>query len=323
MAVVHDVGRKYRIKDYDNIWISIKRFIRRVFILIGDFLVIFTVLNWLFFGLGLLNRALFHTKFLEMMYKFFDNTYAQTVFHVLENYYHWIESVNIGNILLQIAFKVVTFLSLFLIPFAPGIAGMVMIWIGGLINTDGGARGNDVLHAGDAGEAMALRTVRRLSNRYHVFVNLEFELRGHHETDLIIVGPEGVCVCEVKYWKGKVFFYDNDEDDDDDNSYRNRSIVHREFSNGSVESPYSPRNQVMAHYETLHDALKKQGVDVPTNGMVLMMYPGVKIIDEENARRIPVLKRPCAWKIRSHIGNQHYSAREVDKIVAALEKIAL
>ena len=312
MAVVHDVGRKYRIKDYDNIWISIKRFIRRVFILIGDFLVIFTVLNWLFFGLGLLNRALFHTKFLEMMYKFFDNTYAQTVFHMLENYYHWIKSVNIGNMLLQIAFKVVTFLSLFLIPFAPGIAGMVMIWIGGLINTDGSARGNDVLHAGDAGEAMALRTVRRLSNRYHVFVNLEFELRGHHETDLIIVGPEGVCVCEVKYWKGKIYFSDTD-----------RKSVMRVFPDGEMQNAHSPRDQVRAHYETLRDALRGEGVNTPVWGMVLMMYPGVDIVDAEYGSYIPVLKSPSAELIRAHLGNQRYSAREVDKIAAALEKIAL
>lgn len=293
MAVVHDFRR-------GRGWNLIKRIIRAILIVGGSLISIMTVLGLVFTLLGILNKFIFHSAFLAQVKEMADS-YFEFILIPFFRIADWIGKRGESSNNLVTALVCVLAIAALFVTFR---IGTLLRGLGRLIHVD--SRG------GDEGEKLALETVRGLPDAYHIFVNLEFELRGHHETDLIVVGSEGVCVCEVKYWKGKIYFSDTD-----------RKSVMRVFPDGEMQNAHSPRDQVRAHYETLRDALRGEGVNTPVWGMVLMMYPGVEIVDAEYGSYIPVLKSPSAELIRAHLGNQRYSAREVDKIVAALKKIAL
>lgn len=158
---------------------------------------------------------------------------------------------------------------------------------------------------GDAGERLALELLKKLPRNYHIFTNLEFELRGHHETDIIVVGPQGVTVCEVKYWSGRV-------DEIDERTVRH---VHKD---GSTENVHSPVHQVIAHYETLHDALWKKGVRVNTGGLVLMMHPECETHFRSSG--VKVLTCPSVAEVKRYLGS---GKCDVAKTVQALNEIAL
>lgn len=185
--------------------------------------------------------------------------------------------------------------------------GFVIGVIGFLITSTDSAR-----WSGFRGEFRALETLSTLPDSYHVFVNLEFELRGHHETDFIVVGPGGVCVCEVKYWSGTVIFNKNDF----------KSVTRISKDNARTSSAHSLRHQVCAHYETLRDALWKQGIQVPVHGMVLMMHPNV-IVQDYSSSDIPVLITPTAATIQRRMGYLNLHSEDIAAIVAGLERIAL
>ena len=159
---------------------------------------------------------------------------------------------------------------------------------------------------GDAGEQLALELLKKLPKEYHIFTNLEFELRGHHETDLIVAGPNGVTVCEVKYWSGRV-----DELDE-------RTVRHT-HKDGSSENVHSPVHQVIAHYETLHDALWRKGVRVPTNGLVLMMHPDCEAHFRSGG--VKVLTCPGINEVKRCLGSG--GRVNVEKTVKALNEISL
>ncbi len=293
MAVVHDFRR-------GRGWNLFKRLIRTILIVGGSLISIMTVLGLIFTLLGILNKFIFHSAFLAQVKELADS-YFEFILTPFFRMVDWIRNRGASSNKLVTVLAFVLSIAALYVTFR---IGTFLRRLGRIIHVS--------TRAGDEGEKLALEEVRGLPDAYHVFVNLEFELRGHHETDLIVVGPEGVCVCEVKYWKGEIYFSNAD-----------RKNVTRTFPNGEEQSAHSPRDQVRAHYETLRDALRGEGVNTPAWGMVLMMYPDVEIVDAEYGSYIPVLKSPSAETIRSHIGNQHYSAQEVDRIVAALEKIAL
>lgn len=165
--------------------------------------------------------------------------------------------------------------------------------------------------AGQRGEADALKVLKALPDDTHIFTNLEFEKRGHHETDLIVVAPAGVTVCEVKNWSGRVIY---DEMNDCD--------VTRVNSQGEVSQMHSPVHQVIAHYETLRDALRERGINANPRGMVLMMHPDVRLEGFEHSR-VPVLKQPTIAEVKRHLGNAHLSKAQIDQTVRALKKIAV
>ena len=297
MAVVHDLRR-------GRGWNLFRRLIRTILIVIGSLVSVITVLGLFFTLLGILNKYFFHSVFLTHVKELADSYFEFILipfFRILDLVRNDSKTPNLLSKILVCVLAIVVLCVTFRV-------GKLLRWLGQHIDTG--------FRAGDEGERLALDTLRMLPDDYHVFANLEFKLRGHHETDLIVVGPEGVCVCEVKYWKGEVYFPDTFPGAND-------KIVMRTFPNGRKRSAYSPRDQVRTHCETLRDALRGEGVDTPVGGMVLMMYPGVRIINAQSNFRIPVFKSPSAEQIRNHLGNQDYSAQDVAQIVAALEKIAL
>ena len=192
------------------------------------------------------------------------------------------------------------------VPMAVFRFGTILRHISGGLNQLGGGK-----EGGLRGEREALKLLKELPNDTHVFVNLEFEKRGHHETDFIIVAPAGVTVCEVKYWSGHVIY----------DPYDDRN-VRRISKHGDSSQAHSPVHQVTAHYETLRDALRDQGINANPRGMVLMMHPDVSLENFQYCH-IPVLEQPSIKTIMNLLGNAHLSAEQINQNVRALEKIAV
>lgn len=121
------------------------------------------------------------------------------------------------------------------------------------------------LHAGVTGEATALQLARRLPDSCHVFTNRYIFYQGKRsETDMIVVGPGGVAVVEVKYWSGLV------EGNADEN------VLTRE-KKGNRSQADNPAMQVKTHVFRLAGYLRSKGESVEVMPFVLFSHPEVRM----------------------------------------------
>lgn len=138
------------------------------------------------------------------------------------------------------------------------------------------------LKSGVDGERLALELASELSRSCHVFVN-KYILWDDDwsETDLIIVGPGGVVVVEVKNWIGKVRGDVHD--------------VHVERDNGNGH--YNPARQVGTHVYRLKEHLKSRHIhDVWVVPCVLFVNENVSVQMTGAVRYLAADKRDMAVK---------------------------
>lgn len=310
MAIVHDMGRNRTRKKLEYFGYQARCFASTILYFAGLLYSgsLLFVVGW--FIPRLLNRLFFDFAFIEQVYQFLNRVLSPVVDRIIEGCdaiaaYGEILAARISSKILQAVVELafLTLPVLLLIGLVPSF-GKLLRSLSKVISNDPGGK-----FAGIYGEKRALKLLSRLPNDYHIFVNLEFEMRGHHETDLILAGPGGVCVCEVKYWSGEIYYPEDD--------FR---YVYRKSKNGKYYSAvHSPMHQVLAHYETLRDALRAKGVNVRTSGVVLMMHPKVKLVNFGQSW-IPALTPPFETLILQYMGSD---AINIEKTVAALQEIAL
>ena len=317
MAKVHYVGRRSR--RTKSFFMGAKSLVSSIFLIAGSAFSAVTILSIAMQLANLVLNSLLGLKFMQA--RFIQELYrcARMWTAYLGNFVlRMIDLVDritdSGSGTAQSGLELVKELGLLLLAMVAVIGtlmvvfrfGSILRYAGSKLNTPGSGE-----EGGMRGEREALKLLKRLPGDAHVFVNLEFEKRGHHETDFIVVAPAGVTVCEVKYWSGRVIY------DAADNCN-----VTRIDNRGNVRSMHSPVHQVIAHYETLRDALKDQGINANPRGMVLMMHPDVRLEGFQNCR-VPVLKRPSPGDVAGRLGHAQLSGAQIDQTVQALKRIAL
>lgn len=107
---------------------------------------------------------------------------------------------------------------------------------------------------GIRGEKVALRSVRKLGNEYSAFVNMKLEYEEQSsEVDLIVVGPKGIFVCEVKNHNGEIQGRPDDK--------RWVQIKKTEKGGKFYNGFYNPCKQVKTHTYRLSQILKDDGYE--------------------------------------------------------------
>lgn len=107
------------------------------------------------------------------------------------------------------------------------------------------------IKAGVDGERSALKLARKLPKACHVFVNKHICFDGgRSETDLILVGPGGVAVVEVKNLSGRISGHVGDKE------------LTRVKGHQKPEAVRNPARQVAVHVRRLGRYLRSVGQDV-------------------------------------------------------------
>lgn len=117
--------------------------------------------------------------------------------------------------------------------------------------------------SGIKGENRGLKMVNRISDDYVVFKNLKVAYEGKEsETDLIVIGPKGIFVVEIKNHKGIIT---------GDERYREwiqtKGVYKKKF--------YSPIKQVNTHIYRLSGRLRELGYQNWIIGIVYFVNPNV------------------------------------------------
>lgn len=316
MAIVHNMG--HRSRKYSIFILGVKRFVGSVLIVIGS---VFSGITVLSFVLRLANLLM--NDFLEL--DFMKNAVIEKLCYYAKRWLDYLGGlvVRMMDFLDRFSYEDPYFqnrtdsilqIGLLLLSFIIMAVTLIIVFRFGSIlrNAGNGLRApSSGEEGGLLGEIKALKVLKKLPDDTHVFTNLEFEKRGHHETDIIIVGPYGVIVCEIKYWSGHIIY---DKDDE-----KEVKCVDR---HGNVKSMHSPINQVIAHYETLNSALLDYDVNVNPGGMVFMMHPKVSIEGFELCP-ITVLEHPSIQDVTCQIKGNQLTKEQIEQTVQTLNKIAV
>lgn len=124
----------------------------------------------------------------------------------------------------------------------------------------------DILSAGISGEKNALNLLRGLPDDYHVFANCAIRYKGgSSETDLIVVGPGGVSVVEVKNVKGHITGGCEDHQLD--------VVKTDQYGIKHEKQLYNPIKQVGTHVYRLAGLMRENGHRAWVRGYVLFSHP--------------------------------------------------
>ncbi|MBQ2724541.1 MAG: NERD domain-containing protein [Clostridia bacterium] len=132
-----------------------------------------------------------------------------------------------------------------------GLVLSVLCIIGSFGRREAEDRERGILKAGIEGEEKALRIMEHLPGSYHVYTNLIVPYNGKEsETDMIVAGPTGVYIVEVKGHKGTITGDWSDENLRQEKDDRSRT----------VKTFYNPLKQVGTHVYRLSNAFRQQKI---------------------------------------------------------------
>lgn len=166
---------------------------------------------------------------------------------------------------------------------------------------------------GLSGEKQALSLVKKLPPEYVVFSNVTLLFEGQEsETDLIIVGPKGVFLIEVKNHKGVITGKPDDK----------RWAQFKETaSQGKYINPfYNPTKQVKTHVYRLSSLLKEKGYKYWIQGIVFFSNPEVEV--KAYSPQIPLLtlKTPIEMFIEEYEPKRYVTKTEQQIIITAIKE---
>ena len=172
------------------------------------------------------------------------------------------------------------------------------------------ARSAAIRRAGVRGEDMALKQLQKaLPGNYHLFSNVVVDYDGgRSETDLIVVGPGGVTVVEVKNYSGEV-------------QGRAESARLTHVKNSGSESIYNPLRQVATHVHRVSGYLRQNHQGVWVRSAVFFVNPKLRVNisgRSETPWFTPERLDELAMMLRA--GHPQLSARQVEGIVEALKR---
>lgn len=106
------------------------------------------------------------------------------------------------------------------------------------------------IQGGIEGEEAVLKCVKKLPDTYYCITNPVIQIEGRdNELDLVVVGPNGVHIIEVKNWSGTV-----------NGSYLD-DVLHRKSRKGEETTARNPIRQVGRHTDTLSMYLSARGIN--------------------------------------------------------------
>ena len=145
----------------------------------------------------------------------------------------------------------------------PAFLGGVVLWICSRLMADKQSETFGALRSGMEGEHYALTLARQMNRDCHVFVNKNIPHDGQwSETDMIVVGPGGVALVEVKNWMGTV----------------QGDVTDEQVSRGGGKTHYNPVRQVGTHVYRLKHYLQSKGIhDVWVVPCVLFVHPKAQV----------------------------------------------
>lgn len=123
---------------------------------------------------------------------------------------------------------------------------------------------------GIEGEENTFKALAKLPDNYHIFNNVQIEHQGYsHELDIIVLGPNGVFVVEVKNLNGSI----------SGNILDSRWIQHKIGRKGGEYSQdiRNPVKQVKGQVHSLAKSLQATGIDVWVDGIVFFSHPKVTL----------------------------------------------
>ncbi|MBE6550568.1 MAG: NERD domain-containing protein [Ruminococcaceae bacterium] len=181
----------------------------------------------------------------------------------------------------------------------------------------------DILKAGMEGEESALTIFKVLPDTYHIFTNCELSYgEKHSETDIIVVGPTGVFIVEVKNHKGIIVGNASDKNllqfkhSSDYNNYiiYGNTRVAKEF--------YNPVKQIGTHIWCLSNILQDRHIRTWVSGCVLFINNEANMqISDRSDSNIPIYGADEIDKMRNHIcsqGTHLLSSDDIKNIVSIL-----
>ena len=216
----------------------------------------------------------------------------------------------------------------------PVLLGLLIVLIAAAFGTHF-ANQQHILEAGVEGEKTALELAQRLPSSCHVFTNqvIWFEPKNDKrkaaedgkqsrksETDLILVGPGGVAIVEVKNYSGRLTGNAWDHD------------LMKTSPSGRKDMVYNPAKQVSTHVWRLSNYLKSKGQRAWITPYVLFTNPrttfdirtkGYSDDDSETAvdKRSQVTYlgvKDFGQIVRAMTGENHLRPEQIDDIVWAI-----
>lgn len=184
--------------------------------------------------------------------------------------------------------SLLTFFTAFLGLRRPSWLDMVLVLLFGLSLVAGtvlsGKR--QVLRAGLQGEDAAAETVSLLPEQYRCYQNLTVSHKGKtSEMDLVITGPTGIFIVEVKHQNGTV-----------SGGYEDLRWVQEKVGRkgGSYKKHfYNPLKQVSTHTYRLANWLRSRGLNTHISSMVYFSNPGTELHLKGKPKDIPVFTEGC------------------------------
>lgn len=170
----------------------------------------------------------------------------------------------------------------------------------------------NILHVGLQGEKQALRGLAMLSDEYHILNNVSCSFNGQHcEIDLLVVGPNGIFVIEVKNHNGTI-------KGDLEASVWIQEKVGRQGGEYSKQIR-NPIKQMKRSVYILANYLELQGIKEWINGVVYFTNSAVYVmVDAEFVYSNEAL---VVEHIKSFAGEQQLSKTEIKQIVILLNKL--
>lgn len=145
-------------------------------------------------------------------------------------------------------------------------------------------RENATLQRGMAVEKSFATLVSQLPNNFYGFQNAEISFNGKSsEMDMIVVGPTGIFIIEVKNLSGTILGDANDFE----------WIQKKASSNGKSNSNvfYNPIKQVGNHVHILASYLRQNGINATVYSMVYFSNPSTVLSISNVTEQVPVYSR--------------------------------
>lgn len=174
---------------------------------------------------------------------------------------------------------------------------------------------SSITAAGMVGEDMTALLLGRLPEGYTCYQNLTIPYEGKEsELDLVVTGPTGLFILEVKHLNGTVTGNYADSRWQLDKIGRKGGRYSKEF--------YSPVKQVGTHTWRLANWLRDRKLFVYINSMVYFSHPGSQVQLEGRPDKTPVFSGGQEKQLLGHIleNRERLDFRTLQRINTALEE---
>ena len=199
--------------------------------------------------------------------------------------------------------------------FMVALAAFAIIAISALVKVGATSNKLSILEAGIEGEEMASRCIKLLPDTYTAFRNLFVCYDGRNsEMDLVIVGPTGVFVVEIKNQNGRIY-----------GDAADRELCQYKIGRAGtpyVKTLYNPIKQVNTHVYRIANFLRENGVRTHVNAAVYFtnIEASVEISGLDEKCRVFVSGNDGARELMDYVLNNKtvLTEAECEKIVRIL-----